>query len=177
MSVFAGLSLMFGNPIYFDLRRSLTAHRGKLLFGAGTGTPVHAAAFIRQRTVVLETGLLSEAERLRLVLIHEVFHFVWVRLNNCQRRDFADLLIDEMRGRARGEMGESSGLKKQLVQDRASLGLSSRLWRDYVCESFCDSAAALYSGVAANEHFTLAERWAKRRYQWLLRIGEQGWKC
>lgn len=168
---------MFGNPIYFDLRPSLSAYRGKLLFGAGIGTPVHAAAFIRKRAVVLEADLFSEADRLRSVLIHEIFHFVWARLGNRQRRAFADLLRNEMQGRARGEVGESSGVKKQSLQKRVSLGPSSRLWRDYVCESFCDSAAAFFSGETANEHFTLAERWAKRRYQLLLHTGEQGWRC
>lgn len=168
---------MFGNPIYFELRPHLSAHQGKLLSGSDLGAPVHAAAFIRKRVVVLETDLFSEPDRLRLILTHELFHFVWVRLNNSQRLTFASLLADEKRGRAKGEMGESAGVKKQLLQEQSSLNPSSRLWREYVCESFCDSAAALFSGIAANEHFTLAQRWAGRRYEWLLCTGEHGWRC
>ena len=168
---------MFGNPIRFELRPGLTAYRGKLLSGTGMGTPVHAAAFIRKRVVVLETDLFLQTDRLRLILIHEMFHFVWVRLSNGQRRTFADLLLDERRGRARGEMGESADVKKRLIQEKLPFDGSSRLWRDYVCESFCDSAAVFFSGVRDRQHCTLAERWAKRRYQWLAHTGEQGWRC
>jgi hypothetical protein len=167
---------MFGNPISFELRPDLTAYRGKLLSGAELGTPVHAAAFIRKRVVVLETDLISQAERLRLILIHEIFHFVWVHLGNCQRRAFAKLLMGEMRGRAQGEIGESADIKKQLLREQGFFDEQSRLWRDYVCESFCDSAAAFYSGVA-DEHFTLAGSWVKRRYAWLVGTGERGWQC
>jgi hypothetical protein len=177
LNAFAGLPKLFGNPICFELRPDLTAYRGNLLSGAELGTPVHAAAFIRKRIVVLETSLFSKSDRLRLILVHEGFHFVWVRLNNGQRRAFADLLADEMRGRARGEVGESSDIKKRLLREGGSFDDSSRLWRDYVCESFCDSAAAFLSGTAANEHFTLAGHWANRRCAWLLRTGEQGWRC
>ena len=177
LSVFAGLPMMFGNPIYFELRPELTAHWGKLLSGAGIGVPVHAAAFIRKRMVVLEADLFSQAEQLRLILVHEIFHFAWVRLSNGQRRAFTDLLTDEIQDRARGELGEAAGVKKRLFQESASFDGSSRLWRDYACESFCDSGAAFFSGAAANEHFTLAKRWAGRRYAWLLRTGEGGWRC
>jgi hypothetical protein len=177
LDVFAGLPAMFGNPVYFELYPSLTAHRGQLFSGADIGTPVHAAAFIRKRIVVLETGLLAQTDRLRLILIHEVFHFVWVRLGNGQRQAFADLLADELRAKARGEVGESAGVKKRLFQEQSSFAVPLRLWRDYVCESFCDSAAAFFSGVVDKEHCTLAARWAKRRYEWLVRAGEQGWRC
>jgi hypothetical protein len=171
------LPAIFGNPISFELRPGLTAYRGKLLSGVKLGAPVHAAAFIRKRVVVLETDLISQAERLRLILIHEIFHFVWARLGNCQRRTFAKLLADEMRGRARGEIGESADVKKRLLREQGFFDERSRLWRDYVCESFCDSAAAFYSGVAADEHFTLAESWVKCRYAWLVGTSERGWRC
>lgn len=169
--------MMFGSPISFDVRPQLTAHRGKLLSGAGLGVPVHAAAFIRQRIVVLEMDLFSRPEQLRFILVHEIFHFVWVRLSNGQRRAFISLLADEMQSRARGEIGESAGVKKRLLQKNASSDSPSRLWRDYACESFCDSGAAFFSGAAVNEHCTLADRWVKRRYTWLLRTGEGGWRC
>jgi hypothetical protein len=168
---------MFGDPISFEVRSRLTAHRGKLLSGADRGVPVHAAAFIRQRMIVLETDLFSRPEQLCLIVVHEIFHFVWVRLGNSQRHAFVRLLTNEMQSRARGEMGESSDVKKQLLPKWAFFDSSSRLWRDYACESFCDSGAAFFSGVTTNEHFTLAGRWAKRRYAWLLCMGEEGWRC
>lgn len=164
---------MFGNPISFEARPQLTVQRGQLLSEAERGVPVHAAAFIRQRTIVLETDLFSQHEQLRLILAHELFHFVWVRLSNGQRHEFAALLMDEIRRGARGEVGESAAVRKGLFQKKGS----PRLRRDYVCESFCDSGAAFFSGVVTNEGFTLAERWAKRRYAWLLCAGAEGWKC
>ena len=168
---------MFGNPIYFERRPSLTAYGGKLLSGAGLGAPVHAAAFIRKRLIVLETDLFAQTDRLRLILVHEIFHFAWVRLSNGERRGFADLLVTEMQDKARGEMGESAGVKKRFLQSRSPVDRQSRLWRDYICESFCDSAAAFFSGTAVNEYLTLAGRWAKRRRAWLLRASEGGWRC
>jgi hypothetical protein len=165
--------MLFGDPISFEIRPQLTAHRGKLLSGADAGVPVHAAAFIRRRLIVLETALFSQPERLRFIVIHEIFHFVWARLSNGQRRAFTDLLADEIRRGVKGEAGESADLKKRLIQKEAL----RRLWRDYACESFCDSGAAFFSGAATNEHFTLADRWAKRRHLWLSHAGAGGWRC
>ncbi len=125
--------MMFGNPVRFELRPRLTAHRGKLLSGAGVGIPVHAAAFIRRRIVVLETDLFANADRLRFILVHEIFHFAWARLSNPQRRAFFDLLADEMRGGARGEIGEAAGVKKQRLQEKAFFDDSTKLWRYYFC--------------------------------------------
>ena len=39
----------------------------------------------------------------------------------------------------------------------------NRSWREYLCESFCDTAAWLYSGVKGHPEFTLAERYCKLR--------------
>lgn len=164
---------MFGDPISFEVRSQLTAHRGQLLSGTDAGVPVHAAAFIRRRMVVLETDLFSWPGQLRFIVTHEIFHFVWVRLGNRQRGAFMDLLADEIQSKAKGEAGESAAVKKRLLQK----GTSLRLWRDYACESFCDSGAAFFSRAATNEHFTLARCWAKRRHAWLSRTGEGGWKC
>jgi hypothetical protein len=168
---------MFGSPIHFESRPHLTAYRGKLLSGADVGTPVHAGAFIRQRIVILESSLFAYIDRLRLILTHELFHFVWVRLSNEKRREFAGLLAEELRRGARGETGESAGIKKRLVRSRWPIDQQSPLWRDYVCESFCDSGAACFSPAAVNDHFTLAASWAKCRYEWLMRTGGQGWRC
>jgi hypothetical protein len=135
---------------------ALTAHRGKLLSKQPErGTPVYAATFVRKRHIVLETELLSRPRMLRLIVVHEIFHFVWVRLGNELRREFADLLARESRRRARGALGESSSARK-----------SSCLSSDYVCESFCDTAAWLYSGVKRDPAFTLAKRWRRLRLAW-----------
>jgi hypothetical protein len=112
---------------------------------------VHAAAFIRRREIVLETQLTRKPGDLRLITVHEIFHLVWARLGNPARRTWAVLLEAEAAAQARGELGESSSLKKS---------------PGYVCESFCDTAAWLYSGVRRSPHFTLAERWRSRRRAW-----------
>jgi hypothetical protein len=124
----------------------------------GRGVPVHAASFIRDRQIVLETQLLSRPSALRLIAVHEIFHFVWPRLGNVARHEYAALLRVEMAHHARGELGESSGVRKNL--------LTPASWRDYVCESFCDTAAWLYSGVKRHGEFTLARRWREPRKAW-----------
>lgn len=116
---------------------------------------MHAATFVRRREIVLETQLTRKPGELRLIAVHEIFHLVWARLGNPTRRAWAALLEAEATARARGELGESSSVKKSRVCSR-----------DYICESFCDTAAWLYAGVRRSRHFTLAARWRKRRRAW-----------
>jgi hypothetical protein len=133
----------------------LKAHRGKLLSGCDQpGTPVHAASFIRRREIVLETQLLARPRQLKLILIHEIFHFVWPRLGNKGRAEFTALITAELAAGARGELGESAAAAK------------THSLKHYVCESFCDTAAWLYSGVSNSPEFTLAARWQKKRRIW-----------
>ena len=49
---------------------------------------------------------------------------------------------------------------------RWSAPLVSPVWRDYVCESFCDTAAWLYGRIRRHDEFTLAERNRRRRAEW-----------
>src|SRR5882757_304020 len=124
----AGIPALVGDPISIEILPELTAHRGKLLSGSPQrGVPVHAATFIRRREIVLETQLTRKPGVLRLITVHEVFHFVWARLGNSARRTWAALL--EAEAGARGELGESSSVKK-----------TPECTRDYICESFCDTA-------------------------------------
>lgn len=104
---------------------------------------------------MLETALLEQPRKLRLILIHEIFHFVWTRLGNALRRSFAGILERERQGSARGELGESAGTKK-----------ASDSWKVYVCESFCDTAAWMYAGVNKTPEFTLAAGWRNKRRAW-----------
>jgi hypothetical protein len=151
-----GLSGLTGSPLFLSTLPQLTAHRGKLLSAQSErGTPVHAASFIRQREIVLETELLH-MPRLRLILVHELFHFVWVRLGNSKRAAYTALLAEERKHRARGELGESAAVRKEL--DAGT--------RDYACESFCDTAAWIYAARCASAVGDLAPRWRKKRKQW-----------
>lgn len=160
------LPLIDGPAITVEFRPKLTAYRGRLLSGKlETGTPVHAAAFIRQRRIVLESELLARPGKLKLILTHEIFHFVWARLGNARRSEFSAILRNEAKLGARGELGESSARKKAELRahDREH---NTRRWRDYVCESFCDTAAWHYANSHSSE-FRLAARWRARRERWM----------
>jgi hypothetical protein len=159
-SIIVGLPNVLGAPIAVSTQPHLTASGSKLLSGAHRGTPVHAASFIRERKIVLETELFEQSRLLRLILIHEIFHFVWARIGNLPRCSFAALLANETALGARGELGESSEMWKNRLSGKA------RIWREYVCESFCDTAAWRYAGIATHASFTLAQRWCKRRGRW-----------
>jgi hypothetical protein len=149
-----------GSPITLSIQPELTSHRGGLLSGQPLrGTPVYAASFICERRIVLEEKLLRQKRLFRLILVHELFHFVWARLGNEKRSAFSRLLAAERKARARGELGESAQVRKDLLN-------VADCWRDYVCESFCDTAAWFYARVRKHESFTLAKRWQVRRAAW-----------
>ena len=155
-----GLPELFGGPIGVSALPHLKAHRGKLVSGLEhPGMPVHAASFIRHRQIVLETQLLGRPQKLRMIVAHEVFHFVWARLGNRLRAEYAALVAAELKAGARGELGESSEGWKLGVPAGGDL-------KNYICESFCDTAAWLYSGARKNPELTLATRWRNRRRAW-----------
>ena len=143
-------------------RPSLTESRGKLLSNASCGQPVHAGSFIRKREIVLESELRDEPEELARIFVHELFHFVWVRLGNPRRESYERMISNEIVRRARGELGWSAQERKS----RLNSALINAAWKAYVCESFCDTAAFLYSGCNSHEEFTLAERWRQKRVRW-----------
>lgn len=150
-------------------------HRGVLVSADGSsGTAVYAAAFVRQRRIILEAALLAAPKTFRLILVHELFHFVWPRLGNQLRQSFGVMISEEWQKGARGELGESSAVRKELFRSSASV----RVWRDYVCESFCDTAAWLYAGERSSNLFTLRPRWRERRRTWFEGRGDsEAWKC
>jgi hypothetical protein len=165
-----GLPVRFGSPIFISFRPALTAWRGRLLSGSQSGREVYAASFIRERRIVLHTDLKGDQDRLRFFLAHELFHFVWASAGNPTRSSYNALLKAEFQARARGEMGESSGVAKlKLLQNRnktSALLWRGLLWREYVCESFCDTGAVLFAGKYPVGDCTLASRWRRIREQW-----------
>ena len=90
------------------------------------------------------------------------------RAGNPTRWGYEDLLRREWKQRARGELGWSAELRKSVLFRYPAPGNNQPKWRDYACESFCDTAAWLYSGIARHREFTLAERHRKRRKEWFL---------
>lgn len=141
----------------------LTASRGKLLSGAGFGKAVHAASYLRSRQMTLESELLANETELTRILLHELFHFIWLRLSNARRASYQALVLAEWRRRSRGEAGWSA----EHVKARIKKPGRSRLWRLYVCESFCDSGAAYAARLTAHPEFTLAKSFWDKRSQWL----------
>lgn len=157
---------LVGLPITIEWRPALRAHRGQLHSGPGPGDEVHAATFPRQRIMVFASELNDDdAERAR-IFTHEVFHFVWIKLSNARRRDWEQVLLAEYHAHARGDLGWSAEWRKLRIT-AADVELRTRLWREYACESFCDTAAWHWSGVADHEEHRLADRWRARRKSWL----------
>ena len=160
-----------GRPVRIEFLSGLTVYRGKLLSGESKGQEVHAGSFLRERRIVLDTALLENWDELNRILVHELFHFAWVRLGNPKRRSFETLLRSEYSAKARGELGWSAQWRKDALTV-ADFESRSRRWRDYSVESFCDSAACLYSGCKVHAEFTLANRWKRRREKWFAGIFE-----
>lgn len=154
-----------GKPVQITWQQELRAYRGRLHSGEGPGEQVHAASFLRKRQLVLDSSLKQDSAELARILTHEIFHFVWWRLGNPLRSEWQALIESEMDSGAVGELGWSAEVRKQrlLLVDRHD---RSRLWRDYICESFCDTAAWIYSGVDQHEEFTLKARFRDQRLRW-----------
>jgi hypothetical protein len=150
-----------GEPISISARQDLRCSRGQIY--TGRGTHVHAATFIRQRRIVLDADLLHSDVELRRILIHEIFHFVWVRLGNPLRRSFEELLAGQRS--ASGELGWSAEYRKEELEAR-DVRQRSRRWREYCCEAFCDTAAYLYARRKEHDEFTLSRRYRQKRIAW-----------
>jgi hypothetical protein len=143
----------------------LRAARGRLQLGGERGQEVHAASFIRERRIVFDAGLRHDAREMSRILVHELFHFAWVRLSNESRQSWLQLLAGESARRARGELGWSAESRKCAFQSSGAV-TSVRAWNEYACESFCDTAAWLYAPASEHEEFTLAPRFREIRRAW-----------
>lgn len=150
-SVLRRLPPLAGAPIAVDRSPGLRDRRGA----------VHAGAFLRQRRIALN----CTASELPRIFVHELFHFVWLRAGNAPRHSFERLLRAECRAGAAGELGWSAEWRK-LALSPADPRLRTPRWREYCCESFCDTAAWIYSGTAAHPEFTLAARFRRTRRAW-----------
>jgi hypothetical protein len=144
-----------GSPIEITFLPDLKARRGKLESGEGArGKEVHAGSFLRQRRIVLDSALRRRPRELRRILTHELFHFAWLRLGNPRRREWEALLRREILHGVQGELGWSAESVKAALTRADRVGRSRR-WREYICESFCDSAAWLFAANRKHDEFTL----------------------
>ncbi|HWC99212.1 MAG TPA: hypothetical protein VG456_20780 [Candidatus Sulfopaludibacter sp.] len=144
---------MTGAPI--RLRQAVGLRDGRGL--------VHAGSFLRERRIAFDC---TQAEFPR-ILVHELFHFVWLRLGNPARWSWEARVREEWRGGVLGELGWSAEWRKLELRAR-DVAARSTLWRLYCCESFCDTAAWLYSGVARHAEFTLAGNPCRARRRWFV---------
>jgi hypothetical protein len=157
-----------GRPIRITFRTSLRAHRGKLFSGGGApGKEVHAGSFLRQRRIVLDAALKAQPAELGRILTHELFHFAWLRLGNPMRKSYEELLRDELGHRVQGELGWSAESAKERLT-RGDSTRRTRRWREYVCESFCDSGAYLLSKRKRHTEFTLPGSARRARRAWFV---------
>ena len=157
---------MTGDPIRIRFLASLTADRRRVYSKQSRGQPVHAGTHIRTREIVLDSDLVGHTKEMARILTHEVFHFTWVRLGNRNRKLYGEMIRREFAEGARGELGWSAEWRKRLLRERSGDAYSGSLWREYLCESFCDTAAWMFAGIAKHDEFTLAQRYRSRRARW-----------
>src|ERR1041384_7309154 len=90
--------------------------------------------------------------------VHEIFHFVWVRLPNLTRLEWERGIAGDLAVQAEGELGWSAEWRKNNLT-AAARRRRTAAWRRYACESFCDTAAWRFAGLQKHEEFTLAPRY------------------
>lgn len=137
-----------------------------VVYGQGLREGMHAGTDVRRRRIVLHESMAGNRGEFRRILIHELFHLAWVRLSNQTRWSWEQLLVEEQERRARGELGWSAEWRKRALRPEDRAGRTKR-WREYACESFCDTAAWRWSGLGDHEEFTLAAVHRQRRKHWL----------
>ncbi len=168
------LPLFCGEAIRIQIRPELLVSGNHLLNSGGAGAAVYGAASIAERRILLEGALLRRPVELGRILTHEIFHFVWVRRSNGDRWSYEGVLDFEFEQHARGELGWPSESVK-LTLTRADRRYRSRRWRQYVCESFCDSAAWYFAvGDRPHEELTLKPRFRAQRAIWLRNLFRPG---
>jgi hypothetical protein len=168
------LAALKGRSVSLRFVPALTADRRRLYSDRPHGQPVYAGSFIRKRQIVLDQELQHQPQELARILVHELFHFVWVRLGNPTRRSYEALVREEWKQRARGELGWSAESRKRVLVQGSYRSSNSPPWRDYLCESFCDTAAWVYSGVRRHPEYTLAARHRNRRAEWFQAAFQSG---
>jgi len=115
--------------------------------------------------IFLGAEVLDRVGEFERILVHELFHFAWVRLSNQIRRSWEGILASELSAGAAGELGWSAEWRKRKLT-RADVRDRSPGWRRYACESFCDTSAWLYSGLRRHDEFTLSGPMRHLRKRW-----------
>lgn len=129
--------------------------------------PHLARTNIPRRIIRLDRDVLRRRGDFERILIHELFHFVWVRLSNQTRWSWERLLAAEFARGSRGELGWSAEWRKAKLRPVDIRGRTPA-WRRYACESFCDSAAWFFARLARHDEYTLSGAERRRRKAWIL---------
>lgn len=160
------MSQFCGAPILIEFRPSLRAVGRQLRCGGERGTEVHAGSFLKERRIVLDSALRQNKAECDRILAHEIFHFVWWKLGRNHRAHYEDWIAREIREGVPGEMGWSAEWRKAKLRmsDRVQ---QSRRWREYLSESFCDSAAARMVQLNRHDEITLSAHACRRRSTFL----------
>ncbi len=152
-------------PPLFNGAPVLVRYRAGLRDSAGN--PAHAATSILGRQIFLDPELKRMPGEHRRILLHEYFHFVWVRLGNQRRWAWEEYLRNEWNSGAKGEAGWSAEWRKRELS-AGDVAARTRRWREYCCESFCDTAASIYNrrGAKAGSEVTLSAFRQRARLVW-----------
>ena len=146
-----------GRPIRVEVRRSLGPHL--------------AATDIPRRRILLDAQVLAQRGEFERILVHEIFHFAWVRLSNQTRWSWESVLKAELAcsvsKKRSGELGWSAEWRKHKLT-RADIRGRTPAWRCYICESFCDTAAWLCAELSDHDEFTLPGPLRRVRRRWFL---------
>lgn len=161
--IVASLPEAHGRPIVLAFQPNLHSHLGEVV-SKTAGVEIHAACDLRRRTLIMDSALKSDPAEFKRILIHEIFHFAWGRLGNPARASFTRLIETERERGARGELGWSAQRIKETLGEAPST--VSRKYREYICESFCDTGAWFYSGQPEHPEATLAQRYSSARARW-----------
>ena len=113
---------------------------------------------------------MADGDDFARIFVHELFHFVWLRLGNAKRWSYERAIAKELQQRVRGELGWSAEWRKKKLEPR-DWRERTRRWREYCCESFCDTAAWRYAGVKTHTEFTLDSAARTARRDWFAREG------
>ena len=142
-----------GRPIRVEVRRSLGPHL--------------AATDIPRRCILLDAQVLAQRGEFERILVHEIFHFAWVRLSNQTRWSWESVLKAELAGSRPGELGWSAEWRKHKLT-RTDVRRRTPAWRRYICESFCDTAAWLCAELRDHDEFTLPGPLRRIRRSWFV---------
>jgi hypothetical protein len=142
---------LLGRVIRIEMRRTLGPHS--------------AATSIPRRLILLDAEVLARRGEFERILVHELFHFAWVRLSNEKRWSWEQVLRQEFASCTPGELGWSAEWRKAKLE-RTDAHRRTPRWRRYACESFCDTAAWLYAGLRAHDEFTLPAIARRPRRTW-----------